>query len=489
MMIPLPLLVLLVLVLHTTCILCDATSGSDCAVIQQANVVSGTSGLSSGGSTATVKFLGKLTTPAQCEAACESNSTVSDPCRSWAFYFPDTPQFEMAGACYGRHDDVWPPKIGIAIKRNHVCTAKSCKHPPLPPFAPPPAPPPSLPSLPPLPQRPPAHVDPDLLPIMYLGGVNNDGNTSSNYSRACRFQVVAIINSYCWNGRTDPRHDRCTNHTREFQYIVDQSKALQKQCRGVLTQMYLNSMMNFWWYTSIFAQFDPAQGGDESLLLHDINGTLVRVTQDGGSPNMTVYDWSQNATREIFMGFVHKAMSSGITSFFLDKAIQEAKNGELCNHICDTLAPAKATAWSVGHRDLLREIASLSTGPTVGNGGHSLLPLMGGAHIDYRGSASEAGIQNLIAAQNQNYTSAIGAGFPFSTAGYAAFLVAYEPGRSFMWTYTLDPKDIWIEEFDHNLGAPVGLATRQDTGVYTRQFTHATVSFDTVTNTGSFQWT
>jgi hypothetical protein len=114
---------------------------------------------------------------------------------------------------------------------------------------------------------------------------------------------------------------------------------------------------------------------------------------------------------------------------------------------------------------------------------------MGGAHIDYRGSASEAGIQSLIAAQNQNYTSAIGAGFPFSTAGYAAFLVAYEPGRSFLWTYTLDPNDIWIEEFDHKLGAPVGLATRQENGVYTRKFTHATVSFDTATNTGSFHWT
>ena len=82
----LPVLVLLV-ELHI--IHCDA-SASDCAVIQQANVVSGTGGLSSGGSTATVKFLGKLTTPAQCEAACESNSTASDPCRSWAFYFPET---------------------------------------------------------------------------------------------------------------------------------------------------------------------------------------------------------------------------------------------------------------------------------------------------------------------------------------------------------------------------------------------------------------
>lgn len=51
--------------------------------------------------------------------------------------------------------------------------------------------------------------------------------------------------------------------------------------------------MNFWWYTSMFKLFDPAQGGNESLLLHDVNGELVRVTQDGGNPNMTVFDWSR----------------------------------------------------------------------------------------------------------------------------------------------------------------------------------------------------
>jgi hypothetical protein len=465
-----------------------------CAIIEQSNIVSGTQGLSGRGSTKVVKYLGTFAVSAQCAAACLNSSTAQDPCRSWAFYYPDGPQTNFAGNCFGRHDNVWPPKAEkIPRAKNHVCTAKSCKYPPLPPYSPPPPPPKPLPPTPPLPRRLLAPVDPNMLPIMYLGGINSDGNTSSDFSRACRFQVVAIINSYCWQ---DPgrHHDhlRCTNQSAEFKYIVAQSQALQAQCPGVLTQMYLNSLMNFWWYTSIFKEFDPAQGGDESLLLHDAKGQLVRVTQDGGNPNMTVYDFGQNATRDIFMQFVDKALASGISSFFLDKASISAKSdGQICEPSrCAQLTPEVAQAWSLGHREVLRAVASraAATGPTVGNDGTEVLRVMGGAHVAF--SATKAGIESLIATQAANTSSAIGAGgFPFSTNGYAAFLVAYEQGRSFMWTYKLDPSDIWIEEFDHPLGAPFGPPAQIDeAGVYVREFAHATVSFDTKTSKGHFSW-
>lgn len=458
-----------------------------CAVIAQANVVSGTSGLGGTGSTATVKFLGKFQTPEQCTAACTANSTARDPCRSWAFYYPDTPQREYQGSCYGRHDDVWAPHRDISRTHNHVCTAKSCKYPPLPPYPPPPSPTPPLPPLPPLPQRPLAPVDPDLLPIMYLGGVDQDGTSVSNYTRACTFQVVAIINSYCWNARSDTHHKECSNHSAEFQYIIDQSHALKQKCPGVLTQMYLNSMMNFWWYTSIFRRFDPSQGGNQSLLLHDVSGNLVRVLQDGGNPNISVYDWGQAATRDTFMEFVSRALESGITSFFLDKASTSAHGNQICNHICDEVTPSVAHAWSLGHREVLRQVASNSTGPTVGNGGADLLEVMGGAHMPF--DATEASIKALQAVQAKNTTSAIAAGFPFSRSGYAAFLIGYEQGRSFMWTYTLDPDKIWIEEFDHRLGSPLSKAKLDvEARVYTREFTHATVSFDAGHNVGHFVW-
>ena len=84
-----------------------AATTPDCAVIEQANVVAGTQGLNGHRSTRTVKFLGTFEAPQQCEEACNANSTANDPCRSWAFYFPDSPSRGYASACYGRHDDVW----------------------------------------------------------------------------------------------------------------------------------------------------------------------------------------------------------------------------------------------------------------------------------------------------------------------------------------------------------------------------------------------
>jgi hypothetical protein len=238
----------------------------------------------------------------------------------------------------------------------------------------------------------------------------------------------------------------------------------------------------------MYRQLDPGQGGDSPLLLHDVNGSLVRVLQDGGNPNMTVYDWSQNATRTIFLEFVDKAIESGITSFFLDKAsVSTSGKGGICNHICDQLTRAKARAWTMGHQEIVREVATRSTGPTIGNGGESLLKVMGGSHVS--GAATKAGIESLMAMQASNYTSAIGAAFPFTRDGYAAFLVAYEPGRSFMWAYTRGGAgSLWIEEFDHNLGAPTTTAVLDEAGVYRRNFTHALVSFNTHSNTGAFSY-
>jgi hypothetical protein len=171
-----------------------------------------------------------------------------------------------------------------------------------------------LPPLPPLPARPLAPVDPERLPIMYLGDVDDYGYPPTNYTLACRFQTVAIINSYCWNAHSNATaHARCTNHTAEFEYIVNQSRAMQQQCPGVLTQMYLNSMMNFWWYTSMYKHFDPAQGGDSSLLLHDVHGKLVRVLQDGGNPNM------KNRVEKFLQKIRPKVQNRLFLDFFLSR--------------------------------------------------------------------------------------------------------------------------------------------------------------------------
>ena len=125
-----------------------AFEDTDCNQIPQANVVAGVAGLANCGSTKVVQCFGIKPTPEQCEAACllASNGTGST-CHSWAFYYPDTPERQYRGACYGRLDQVWDPKTGIDPSHNHVVSAKSCLFPPMPGPRPPPGPaPPSPPA-------------------------------------------------------------------------------------------------------------------------------------------------------------------------------------------------------------------------------------------------------------------------------------------------------------------------------------------------------
>jgi hypothetical protein len=227
-------------------------------------------------------------------------------------------------------------------------------------------------------------------------------------------------------------------------------------------------------------------GVNESLLLHDVHGELVRVTQDGGNPNMTVWDWGQQRTRDLFMSAVDTAFESGITSFFLDKASTSATTNSICNHICDEITPEAAAGWNDGHVAVLRAVANKSTGPTVGNGGiHLCTDMMGGCHSSY--SANKHGIEGLLSDCADSHISSIFAQFPVTPDGYAAFLQGYTPGRAWLWWYSATPT--WIAPFDHRLGAPLGPAILTNS-VYTRKFTRgAHVSFDIRTSKGSFVWT
>ena len=139
--------------------------------------------------------------------------------------------------------------------------------------------------------------------------------------------------------------------------------------------MYLNSLMDFDWY-DLHKEFE---GANASQLLHDINGDSVTVNQDGGAGPQPVWDWGQEETRSKYMAVVDRALESGISSFFLDKASTSTKNStQLCNHVCANLSEAVGVAWDAGHLEVLRAIQAKSPGPTVGNTGFGTCAKMGG---------------------------------------------------------------------------------------------------------------
>jgi hypothetical protein len=103
--------------------------------------------------------------------------------------------------------------------------------------------------------------------------------TEGDFGTLCKFQVVAIIDSPCWSQASAPAHTICTNNTNEEGRIMAISGKLKQQCPGVSTQMYLNSLMDFYWY-DLHKEFE---GTNATQLLHDIHGKSVNVNQDGGA--------------------------------------------------------------------------------------------------------------------------------------------------------------------------------------------------------------
>ena len=60
--------------------------------------------------------------------------------------------------------------------------------------------------------------------------------------------MVAVIDSPCWSNASAPAHAICTNDTNEEGRIIEISGKLKQRCPAVSTQMYLNSLMDFYWY-------------------------------------------------------------------------------------------------------------------------------------------------------------------------------------------------------------------------------------------------
>jgi hypothetical protein len=330
-------------------------------------------------------------------------------------------------------------------------------------------------------------TDASLLPVAYLGSATN---SSADFDALCRFQVTAVIDSPCWENPDLPAHAICTNQTDEEDRIVAISRQLKARCPRVSTQMYLNSLMDFWWYR-LHRQFE---GANETQLLHDDRGRLVRVNQDGGNAGLPVFDWGQNETRRKFLAVVQQALASGISGFFLDKATASATpqpdgSYAICNHVCANVSAAVGEAWNAGHLQVMRAVEAQSPGPAIGNVGcgHA----MAGCVLSGRTEkANQQSIQSLAKTIDAPGTRAVFAKFPLTTDGYAAFLMAHQQGRSWLWWYNSKPSfQGWVPEWNRTLGAPVDNATLSSAGVYSRRFSSgAVVSFDTNTDKGRFEW-
>jgi hypothetical protein len=145
--------------------------------------------------------------------------------------------------------------------------------------------------------------------------------------------------------------------------IISNFARLKAINKNVSTVLYLNSVLNF-------PQYRLAQQmqSHPEYWLRDASGKVIGMYGDAGPPNMTVFDFSQPAVREIFVGACVDAIKTGhVDGCFIDRAV----DGFPTN-----LDPAKQAAYDAGHLQVLhemqRQISEISGGPLIANHAYNL---------------------------------------------------------------------------------------------------------------------
>ena len=105
-----------------------------------------------------------------------------------------------------------------------------------------------------------------------------------------------------------------------------------------------------------------------SLLLHDLNGSLITV-YGGHEDGLTVFDFSQQTARSLWAEVCKNATATGyVDGCFADRAVdvqQFETNGQISQH--------KRTAFDKGHWDMLAELQEhIGAGPIIANHAYNL---------------------------------------------------------------------------------------------------------------------
>ena len=463
---------------------------ASCAVIPQANAVSGTPGLPGGGSHGPVKFLGKLETCEECEAACTRNSTKAAPCHSWAFYYPDSAQKEYAGSCYGRHDEVWHPQSNIPIKHNHCCSGKSCLYPPTHVMPPPsPGPHPEPPPGPPPPPNGPATpaFSWDTVPVYNFPcfdpthGPGGGPFNSTDISLLIKFPLVLLCHGY---------YDSAGTLVKAELAMANVAMQLKQRAPGIKVLFYKNSILDW----------NDYEFHDKLLLRPDLwarqkdgNATLTHGDGEFVQPKagMLSVDFTQQAGRDFWMAECLNATKTPyFDGCFADRAGSFPSN----------LDPAKKAAFGVGHNDVM-----LSTQTGIEKLKQGGLLVSNNDYIEGVKSTmlegfkpSNGSITQLIEGARLNIAVLAHGGYgedcaDMGSGSLPAFLIGAGEGSfygcSHAWTFRTGWNEFY-PEFSKPLGAPHGNASYDvATSTWSRVFgAGVLVTFDVSSKKGAIDW-
>lgn len=296
-----------------------------------------------------------------------------------------------------------------------------------------------------------------------------------------RMVVIEKFEGPCWDEcYVHPVEGACVPSCDVEQYIAGTARALKEANPRLSVIMYLNSMLNFPFYSLTGRYLAKPE-----LLLHDKDGKLGTLQNDAGLGNLTVPDFAQSAARKLWLDELKNYTSSGLfDGVFADKAVKNGGGDQLCNHGCIDLTHSAATAWEAGHLEILQEGQSaLGEGLLMRKAG-SLTAGETDVNVYEEWSSppkadSLTKIQELRKQVTGNVFAYIGK--KCTDDDVAAFLMVMEE-KVFLQC------EQWLDAFSQPLGKPTGPATL-DGDVYKRSFvTGTSATWNKKTGKGSVSW-
>ena len=167
--------------------------------------------------------------------------------------------------------------------------------------------------------------------------------------------------------------------------IIDALRRVKGVNPRVCTIFYYNSILNFPQY-DLSARF---MADNATLLLHDVNGSLI-TESGGGKSGLTVFDYQQRAAADLWASACINATLTGhVDGCFADRAVDVQKfetNGQL--------TPPQRAAFDRGHWDTLARLQTrIGAGPLIANHAYNLSGV-GGAMIEF-GRANMETLQDI----------------------------------------------------------------------------------------------
>jgi hypothetical protein len=367
--------------------------------------------------------------------------------------------------------------------------------PPLPPLEPPPQPVPN-------PRRPAPFFSWDTIPLAFHGANRSGLYNETTVQTLAKYQLVTIEKWYTACGGLHPIQAGPECDVEKAMYhTFNQLKAISPNHTNI---MYLNSMFDFSMYR-LHGQALELEASGTRVLLRDRHDELVLLCNDGNYYcNVTNFDWSKQAARELWTEHVRNATRvGGVDGVFADHAGSKLHHNSevpggwpaLCNgkgtwngtsgRRCWEFTPEFAAVFNAGHGWIVNHTQDMLA-PLGG-------PVIDGPYGKYNTEVCDFPAMAAAVARGQSgagpfVLEASKGGCTPDASCIAAYLLAATE-YTYLGCLHDEPQLPYYPDLSRPLGPPEGPAVQAEDGVWSRRFGHGAMArWYPNASVGTMQW-